>query len=103
MARIVRVGSGGAHPVERNYASVTFGDGHPQNVKHPSQLTNDEQTAILAERYSQRAHAYDELWSPIIRPVGERLVGHLSLGATRSILDVGTGAYSTQPPLPPKA
>jgi ubiquinone/menaquinone biosynthesis C-methylase UbiE len=66
-------------------------------VKHPSQLTNDEQTAILAERYSQRAHVYDEQWSPIIRPVGERLVGHLSLSGARSIIDVGTGAGALLP------
>ncbi len=32
-----------------------------------AELTGEEQTAILAERYSHRAEAYDELWSPIIR------------------------------------
>ncbi len=55
-------------------------------------LTAEEQTAILADRYSQRAEAYDELWSPVIRPVGERLIGHLPLNGARNIIDVGTGA-----------
>lgn len=57
-----------------------------------SELTGDEQTAILADRYSQIADAYDELWSPIIRPAGERLVRHLSLSSARTVVDVGTGA-----------
>ena len=55
-------------------------------------LTAEEQTAILADRYSQRAEAYDELWSPVIRPVGERLIEHLQLNGARNIIDVGTGA-----------
>jgi ubiquinone/menaquinone biosynthesis C-methylase UbiE len=58
----------------------------------PVDLTADEQTAILADRYSQRAEAYDELWSPVIRPVGERLIEHLHLNMARNIIDVGTGA-----------
>ncbi len=66
----------------------------------PAELTGEEQTAILAERYSQRAEAYDELWSPIIRPVGERLIRQLSLRAARSIIDVGTGAGAL-PEAPP--
>ncbi len=41
-------------------------------------LTADRQTAMLADRYTQRAEVYDA-WSPIIRPVGERLVArHLA-------------------------
>lgn len=61
------------------------------------ELTDDAQTAALAERYSQRAGAYDELWSPIIRPAGERLVAHLSLGSARILIDVGTGAGALLP------
>src|SRR5258708_5828982 len=30
-------------------------------------LSADEQTAILADRYSQRADAYDQLWNPLLR------------------------------------
>lgn len=36
-------------------------------------LSADQQAAILADRYSQRADAYDQLWSPVIRPPGELL------------------------------
>jgi len=63
----------------------------------PAELTGEEQTAILAERYSQRAEAYDKLWSPVIRPAGERLIRQLSLKAARSIIDVGTGAGALLP------
>ena len=63
----------------------------------PAELTGEEQTAILAERYSQRAEAYDKLWSPVIRPAGERLIQQLSLKTARSIIDVGTGAGALLP------
>jgi ubiquinone/menaquinone biosynthesis C-methylase UbiE len=61
-------------------------------------LTFDEQTAELADRYSQRAEAYDALWSPIIRPVGERLIAHLPISTrTTRIIDIGTGAGALLP------
>jgi len=63
----------------------------------PAELTAEEQTAILAERYSQRAEAYDKFWSPVIRPAGERLVSQLPLGSASSIIDVGTGAGALFP------
>jgi ubiquinone/menaquinone biosynthesis C-methylase UbiE len=60
-------------------------------------LTAGEQTAILAERYSVRAEAYDALWSPVIRPLGERLLSHLPLSGARQIIDVGTGSGALLP------
>ena len=57
-----------------------------------------QQTAMLADRYTQRAEAYDALWSPIIRPVGERLVATLPLSSsTKSVVDIGTGAGALLP------
>ena len=63
-----------------------------------AELAVDEQMAILADRYSQRAEAYDGLWSPIIRPVGERLIARLPLsGKTSHVIDIGTGAGALLP------
>jgi ubiquinone/menaquinone biosynthesis C-methylase UbiE len=62
-------------------------------------LTHEEQSALLAERYSQRAEVYDKLWSPVIRPAGERLITPLSLRAARNIIDIGTGAGALLPAL----
>ena len=63
----------------------------------PDQLTADEQSAILADRYSMRAEAYDALWSPVIRPVGERLLARLPLAATNDVIDIGAGAGALLP------
>src|SRR5437660_11091591 len=61
-------------------------------------LTAGEQIAILADRYSQRAEAYDGLWSPVIRPVGERLIARLPLSAkTSPLIDIATGAGAVLP------
>jgi len=66
-------------------------------MTHADQLTAAEQSAILAEHYSLRADAYDALWSPVIRPVGERLLAHLPLSGARNVIDVGTGAGALLP------
>jgi SAM-dependent methyltransferase len=63
----------------------------------PDELTAEAQTVILAERYSARAEAYDALWSPVIRPVGERLLAHLPLSRAKDIVDVGTGSGALLP------
>lgn len=60
-------------------------------------LTAEEQSAILAERYTLRAEAYDAFWSPVIRPFGERLLTQLQLSRARSVIDVGTGTGALLP------
>jgi ubiquinone/menaquinone biosynthesis C-methylase UbiE len=66
-------------------------------MKAGDRLTADEKSAILAERYTLRAEAYDTFWSPVIRPVGERLLFHLPLSRATNIIDVGTGAGALLP------
>ena len=66
-------------------------------MKGEPQLTASEETAVLADLYSRRATVYDELWSPIIRPVGERLLEHLALASSERVIDVGTGAGALLP------
>jgi len=63
-------------------------------MKSAEQLTAEEQSAILAERYTVRAEEYDAFWSPVIRPLGELLLVHLPLSQARNTIDVGTGAGS---------
>jgi ubiquinone/menaquinone biosynthesis C-methylase UbiE len=59
--------------------------------------TTAQQVEMLADLYSKRAHAYDVLWSPVIRPVGERLLGRLPFADARDVIDVGTGAGALLP------
>jgi SAM-dependent methyltransferase len=56
-------------------------------------------TLLLAAQYSERAGEYARLWSPIIRPMGERLVAAMPLAKASALLDVGTGAGALLPVL----
>lgn len=57
----------------------------------------EDQVRLLADLYSKRAEAYDRLWSPVIAPIGKRLLRRLPLGEARKVLDVGTGAGALLP------
>ena len=45
----------------------------------------------LAGHYSDSAEGYAAFWSPVIRPVGFRLLSALPLAGAARVLDVGTG------------
>lgn len=45
----------------------------------------------LAANYSAGANGYEEFWTPVIRPVGRRLLEPLPWDGARRVLDVGTG------------
>lgn len=53
--------------------------------------TNSGDVARLAANYSTSADAYAELWSPVIRPVGRRLLEALLWDRANHVLDIGTG------------
>lgn len=54
-------------------------------------------TDVLAAMYTLTAADYAALWSPVIRPMGVRLVTAMPLAATRMVLDVGTGCGALLP------
>ena len=56
---------------------------------HPSQN--------LAEEYSNKAAAYEQHWSPVIRPMGQHLLQALPLASSQTILDLGTGTGALLP------
>jgi len=57
----------------------------------------EEQVAALADLYSKRAAAYDALWSPVIRPLGEHLLDRLPLARASDVIDIGCGAGALLP------
>jgi SAM-dependent methyltransferase len=45
----------------------------------------------LAAVYGHRVDLYDGIWSPVIRPAGQAVIGALDLGDARRVFDVGAG------------
>lgn len=60
---------------------------------------NEELIEALAARYSAEAEAYEELWAPELRPLGERLVRLLHVDRARRVLDLGAGVGALVPVL----
>jgi ubiquinone/menaquinone biosynthesis C-methylase UbiE len=59
----------------------------------------EAQVAALAKHYSERAAAYERLWSPALQPMSSRLLERLPLMDARDVIDVGTGTGAMLPAL----
>lgn len=57
----------------------------------------------VAEVYSSHAYAYAACWSPIIRPIGQRLLDALPWNAVTRVLDIGTGTGALLPDIRARA
>src|SRR6266496_2811523 len=67
-------------------------------ISNPARLTvSRDGTQQLAEIYSSHAQGYATSWGPVIRPIGQRLLGALPWEGARRVIDLGTGAGTQLP------
>jgi SAM-dependent methyltransferase len=77
----------------------------PGSVSVNDEPDGNEQSAgtRLAQNYSGAADGYAEFWSPVICPVGRRLLDALPFDRASRILDVGTGTGALIPDIRERA
>jgi ubiquinone/menaquinone biosynthesis C-methylase UbiE len=56
-----------------------------------------DEAALVTARYSCSAVEYARHWSPVIRPMGQRLIRLMPLTGANHVLDVGTGTGALMP------
>jgi ubiquinone/menaquinone biosynthesis C-methylase UbiE len=59
----------------------------------------DEQASQLAQRYTRQAQPYRDLWAPVLRVAGRRLIRELAPTPAQRIVDVGAGVGTLIPDL----
>jgi SAM-dependent methyltransferase len=77
----------------------------PSSVSVNDEPDGNEQSAgtRLAQNYSGAADGYAKFWSPVICPVGRRLLDALPFDRASRILDVGTGTGALIPDIRERA